>query len=210
MVEAIAVGPFRKLFFTQTHESFLKFRDGFSGFRIAGGNDTALAGIVTKDGYFAKLKWFALTGRAEQAVFRKGLLGGEFKIGAKAAADAFKAEVRIPALDCAEAGIADNCGAERFAIVGKTGFGLVAQDDWKTEELSDPGVDAVGVVEGKLGRGGVAVLPKADFAEAGVERASQIMDASRAFAVHVFAIGVRDGIDAVVFEKASGSDARLL
>ena len=65
MIKPLNVGPLRQVLPAQLHKFLLKAGDRFSVFRIAGRDDTTLAGVVAEEFDGADVEWFELAGRAK-------------------------------------------------------------------------------------------------------------------------------------------------
>jgi hypothetical protein len=162
MIEALRVRPCGQVLPAQLREFFLKFRDCFAAFGVAGGNHATLAGIVTQKMHRTELERLEFVRRAEQAVFLEGRAAGEFQIRAKAPPEAFQFQPGIPLLNGAQAGLADHGGAEGGAIIRETFLRFTLQIDRVPKELAQPAADAVGFIQMKLRLRGLARLPETD------------------------------------------------
>ena len=208
MIEALDVRPRRKVFLSQLHEFFLKFGHRVRGVRVARWNDAALAGIVAEKFHGSEVERLQFVRRAKQTVLTKWFAAGQFQICAEPAADTLDRQLRKPALDCTEAGVTCDGRSEGLEVVGKAFFRVVPENDLESEKFAQPFFERGGVIQWKLRLRRFAICPQADFPDFRVERASQLMDARRALAVHHFSSRVKNRVDAVVFQNAAAGDAR--
>lgn len=209
MLEALGVGPRRKMRVPLLNEAFLEAEDVGSGMRIACGNGAADAWVAAFKGDFADMETdYAAKFSAEELVFPEWWNAVELQSGAETQAGFGDSHAGKPIADGLERGGGDDGGAVGDEIVGDASR-VVANHDGVTKEFAEPFGGGSGVSRKSecCARDIAAIIwsCESDAGEAGLVRGANQMPRRDARCADQLAVEGIDGPGAVELQAAGGA-----
>lgn len=210
VLEAVGVGPGRKMGAALLSETFLETDDVGAGLRIAGGDGAAYAWIAAFKSDFADMETnYTTKFRAEELVFPESWHAVELQSGAETQTGFSDSHAGKPIADGLERGRGDDGWAVGDEVVGDPGW-IMANHDGVGQEFAEPSCCGGGVSwkRERCARGPMAMVwdGEGNGCEVGFVRGANQMQGGDAGGVDQTTIQGIDGPGAVELEAAGGAD----